>query len=189
MDFAEGEARAEVSPFPREPRRRPNFSRASSGSAWPPKNETLARFARARGERAKWPAGGWLPPGGLVSNTLKWPSWAWLAVRSPYQTRPLSLLSFGSLPPPGILSSAVTRYLSFCCMCRYMVLYIYSLSLISTSEKLLCHKFCIEGDRSVICHSHRVLRIRLRHLFRQAWCWPTMHQVKITEMGFTICLL
>jgi hypothetical protein len=73
---------------PRELRRRPNFSRASSGLAWPPKNETLARFARARGERAKRPAGGWLPTRGLVSITLKWPSWAWPAVRSPYQTHP-----------------------------------------------------------------------------------------------------
>jgi hypothetical protein len=51
-------------------------SRVSFDSAWPLKNETLARFARARGERQKWPAGGWLPTRGLVSNTLKWPSWA-----------------------------------------------------------------------------------------------------------------
>jgi hypothetical protein len=74
MDFAEGEARVEVSPFPRELRRRPNFSHASSSSAWPPKNKTLARFTRARRERAKWPAGGRLPPGGAISNTVKWPA-------------------------------------------------------------------------------------------------------------------
>jgi hypothetical protein len=75
---------------PRELRRRPNFSRASSGSASLPKNETLARFARARrgreGEMAGW---GRLPPRGPISNTVKWPSWAWPAVRSPYQTRPM----------------------------------------------------------------------------------------------------
>jgi hypothetical protein len=38
---------------PRELRCRPNFSRTSSSSAWPPKNEILARFSKARRERGR----------------------------------------------------------------------------------------------------------------------------------------
>jgi hypothetical protein len=74
MDFAEGEARAEVSPFPREPARAPSPAKflpreLRLGLAAKERNPSAFRQSQEReGEMA---AGGWLPPGRSepISNT------------------------------------------------------------------------------------------------------------------------
>jgi hypothetical protein len=83
--LAEGEARAEVSPFPREPARAPSpakFLARELRLGLAAKERNPSAFRQSQGRESE------MVGRGLVSNRLKWPSWAWPAVRSPYQTRP-----------------------------------------------------------------------------------------------------
>jgi hypothetical protein len=94
-----GISRPWISPFPRKPVRAPSPAKFLArelrlGLAANERNPSAFRQSQGReGEMAGW---------GLVSNTLKWPSWAWPVVRSPYQTRPICFfISFSTLPPRG----------------------------------------------------------------------------------------